>query len=393
MPRSAWGSKAQQRQIDVLHNDIAQVIKVGRIPTVPVASLSATSDLKTRGAAITFQIFALEGIDSFVLMRNFSRDPGSAQLIHTWPATSLKTTPQVFPVTLKYTDADSAIAGKIAFYWIKTIPVSQKTQGNVALSGPMEFDASNLPSALQITADYAIGQAYTPTTSPVGAVTGIPANSASIIIGAFQIQYPFDANNDGVPDLISYNGGTITPLLDATKYYVYFDDPTYAGGTQTYIASLSNPDVTSSLHRQYVGSVTTPAHGGGGTSGGGGGGGPCFTGNTLVITKDGIKPIRDICPHVDQVLTQRGWRTVLNLICHADFVGPLRAMVDSEEFVTPGHRFWFQHQWVRAEHIFTDRINQFGGNVFNLEIEGDGSDEEQCYTLANGWIAHNVQKF
>ncbi len=30
--------------------------------------------------------------------------------------------------------------------------------------------------------------------------------------------------------------------------------------------------------------------------------------------------------------------------------------------------------------------------VFNLAIEGDGSDEEQCYTLANGRIAHNVLK-
>jgi len=63
--------------------------------------------------------------------------------------------------------------------------------------------------------------------------------------------------------LISYNSGSITPLLDSTTYYVFFDDPTYAGGAQTYIGRPNVADVTAGLHRQYLGTITTPAHGGG----------------------------------------------------------------------------------------------------------------------------------
>jgi hypothetical protein len=66
----------------------------------------------------------------------------------------------------------------------------------------------------------------------------------------------------------------------------------------------------------------------------------------------------------------------------------------SDEYVTPPHRFWWRKGWVRAEFIFIElpQIPKFTAPVFNLEIEGDGSDDEQCYVLANGWIAHNFQK-
>jgi hypothetical protein len=289
--RSAWGNKSQARQINAIDNKLSQVVKVGRIATVPISDLSAQSDLKTRGAQLSFQVLSLEGIDSFVLMRNFSRDPGSAQQIHVWPVNSLKTTPQTFPLNLQHTDADPAIAGQKSYYWLKAVPVSNKTGDNVFVSGPQLFDASNLPTAKQIAGDFAAYQSYTPTTQPLSSSTGVGVNQATIAIASFLIQYPFDANGDGVADLISYNSGSITPLLDSTTYYVYFDDPDYSGGAETYLATTQNPVISAGLHRQYVGKITTPAHGGGGTTGGGGGGGACFSGNTKIYTKRGMVAI------------------------------------------------------------------------------------------------------
>jgi hypothetical protein len=389
MPRSSWGNKSQQRQIDSIHNNLAQVIKVGRMATVPLADLSATSDLKTRGAQVSFNVVSLEGIDHFVLLRNFSRDIGSAVAINTWPALSLKKTPQTFPLALHYADADPSISQKIAYYWIKAVPASTRTQDNEFVSGPQQFDASNFPSAAQITGDYAVTQSYTPTTLPLSSSTGAGVNQATVTIAPFQIQYPFDANGDGVPDLVSYNGGAVTPLNDSTTYYIYFDDPTYAGGTQTFLATLNNPDVTGALHRQYMGSIITPAHGGGGTTGGGGGGGACFSGNTLVITKRGVIAIAGIRPG-DWVYSRMGWKKVGTLLVHA-YKGEMLHMGQGE-LVTPGHRLYEKGKWVPASEIYKI-ADEFEGEVFNLSLSTKSErDDGRCYLLANGRHAHNQQK-
>lgn len=389
--RSGWGSKGQQRQIESVKSSISRLERVGRMQPVPLANLSALSDIKTRGAQVSFLVTSLEGIDHFVLLRNFSRDPGSAKALNTWPAASLKTTPQTFPVALHYADGDPAIAGKIAYYWVKAVPASTRTTGNEFLSGPQKFDASNFPNAKQIAGDFASYQAYTPTTLPLSAATGVPVNAASISVAPFQIQYPFDSNGDGVPDLVSYNGGTITPLLDATTYYVYFDDPTYHGGAEAYIATVNNPDVNAGLHRQYVGTIVTPAHGGGGTIGKGGGGGACFSGNTLVQTDRGRILIREV-KRGDQVISLRRPVKVSRLLVH-EYDGMMHEM-GCGELVTPGHRIYVKetNDWRRAEELFPI-ARKFKGWVYNLELKTRSkTDESHCYTLGNGQVVHNVSK-
>lgn len=386
--RSGWDTKSQQRQQEGLSNAVQRLQKVGRMSPLPLSNLAARSDLKTRGAQVSFQVRSLEGIDSFVLMRNFSRDPGSAKVIKTWPATSLKTTPQSFPLALHHADADSDIAGKIAYYWLKAVPLSTRTESNEFLSGPTKFDATDLPSAMQITGDFAITQSYTPTTSPLSASTGGGIHLATINIASFQVQYPFDTDGDGIPDLVTYNSGVITPLEDLTTYYVYYDDPDYSGGAQAYIASTDNPKVTSSLHRQYLGKVTTPAFGGGGTTGGGGGGGPCFTGNTRIVTKTGWKPIAAI-EAGEKVRCLTGWVKVVARLEHW-YDGPMHAM-GFGEFVTPGHRIFDDGKWIPAKEVWPDAI-PFKGRVYNLQCDG-ADDFEKCYRLLNGRVAHNMQKF
>jgi hypothetical protein len=386
--RSGWTNKNQQRQVEQITSTLQRTVQVGKMQAVTLSDLSVTSSLKTRGAQISFNVLSLQAVDSFVLLRNFSRDSGSAVAIHTWPAASLKTTPQTYPVALRYADADPAISGKVVYYWVKTVPVSNATSSNVLLSDPQQFDASNLPTAAQITGDFAITQSYTPTTQPLTAVTGAGANQATVNIAAFQIQYPF--RTDAYPDgLIPYNSGSITPLDDSTTYYIFFDDPTYAGGAQTFIADTNVADVTAGLHRQYCGVITTPAHGGGGTGGSGGGGGPCFTGNTRVQTKAGAKPIAEI-EIGDEVRSLAGWVKVTNRLEHW-YEGPMHAM-GFGEYVTPEHRLWnvWEVSWTPAKRLFADSV-PFKGKVYNLHCDGK-DDFERCYRLLNGTVAHNVYK-
>ncbi len=215
---------------------------------------------------------------------------------------------------------------------------------------------------------------YTPTTQPVTQ----HLTSTQIDIASSTVQFP-----DGA---INYNSGTVDPGAYGT-YYVYCDDPTFLGGAVAYQASTSNPNVTANDGRAYFGKITTA--GGGGGTGSGGGGGACFTPNTRVITKDGIKAISEIVAG-DEVLTQRGWRIVRRLLTHS-YEGPLHHM-GNQECVTPTHHFWFERRWTKAMVIFPVVRASGARVVFNLAIEGDGSDEEQCYTLANGRIAHNVLK-
>jgi hypothetical protein len=235
-----------------------------------------------------------------------------------------------------------------------------------------------------------VNTSSTPLTQPLSATTGTAVNDATIDVAAFQVQYP-DSISPATSGVVGYNSGAITGLLDSTVYYVYCLDTMYSGGAQTYLATTSQEVVTQADATVYLGTITTPAHGGGGTTGGGGGNGPpCFSGGTNIITKDGIKFIVDVIGGHDEVLTQRGWRRVRRLLRHS-YDGPMQEMSDTE-FVTPPHRFWYQRAWARACEIFTKTLARFTEDVFNLEIDGDGSDEEQCYTLANGWIAHNARK-
>lgn len=264
---------------------------------------------------------------------------------------------------------------------------------NTFLSGPQIFDATDQPVAGAIAGDTSLYQVYSPTTQPLTAATGGSANHATITIAPFQIQYPFDIDGDGNPDLISYNGGSITPLLDSTAYYVYFDDPTYKGGAQAYMASTQAPDVVSSLHRQLVGTIATPAFGGGGTSGTG----RCFSGNTRIWTRRGVIRIEEVKAGRDIVMTRASWRKVAE-VAVSDYSGPMLDM-GQEELVKGEHRFWknpekrgVMGEWKFARELF-EKIVSFSGKVYNLKLPPAKTDRAHSYLLANGWFVHNMKIF
>jgi hypothetical protein len=118
---------------------------------------------------------------------------------------------------------------------------------------------------------------------PQRTVTNIPAKvpsvfsysatptSATITLAAFTV---LSGTN------ISYNAmsASVTGTAGSTvTYYLYFDDPNYAGGTQTLVATTNGNDVYSGIGRVYAGplNVTYPTSGGGSGGGGGGGSGSC----------------------------------------------------------------------------------------------------------------------
>ncbi len=109
-------------------------------------------------------------------------------------------------------------------------------------------------------------QQYMPNLVAAGAGTALSANplsaidngsTAKINIASHTRQYGFG--------LITLNAGSISGLGFNTKYYVYYDDPNYTGGTMTYRATTNLQTVAASNHRIYVSAIVTPSNGGGGT--------------------------------------------------------------------------------------------------------------------------------
>lgn len=90
-----------------------------------------------------------------------------------------------------------------------------------------------------------------PTISQSGATT-------TILIAASTAQY-----GDGT---VTYTSGSVNPGSVGT-YYIYADDPTFAGGAVTYQVSPSKPTLTAGNGRVVFGQITTVSGGGG--SGGG----------------------------------------------------------------------------------------------------------------------------
>lgn len=71
---------------------------------------------------------------------------------------------------------------------------------------------------------------------------------------------------DGVT--VSVTGGSVTALAYSTLYYIYYDQPSRAGGSVTYQATTSAATAAQTGNRHLVGSVTTPAAAGAPTGGG-----------------------------------------------------------------------------------------------------------------------------
>lgn len=179
---------------------------------------------------------------------------------------------------------------------------------------------------------------------------------------------------------VNVNSGSVNPGAYGT-YYVYFDDPGYAGGAVTYQASTSILDTTKALGRFYVGVITT-ASGGGGS--GGGGFGPCFSGDTRVLTVQGWRRFDEL-PAEFEILNRAG-RYRATLLVHPDSLTPMRRM--GANLVTEEHRIRVGNKWLAAKELFYEVAPVQRRTVYNMEVHTDVWDDKH-YLLENGLTAHN----
>ena len=126
-------------------------------------------------------------------------------------------------------------------------------------SGHRIGDNRNLPQVM-----VGNGRAKVATSITYTSAAGSPA-TATISVGAFSVitgsvTVTYSASSVGV----SGSGGT------SVTYYLYMDDPAYAGGARTLVATSNGNDVYSADGRLYIGSVTVVFPTSGGSSGGGG---------------------------------------------------------------------------------------------------------------------------
>lgn len=104
---------------------------------------------------------------------------------------------------------------------------------------------------------------YRPTSNPLTAIDA--GSSATIDIAAFSMAIP----GINYPEL---DAGSITGLAYNTLYYVYYDDPTFAGGSVIYEATTTKTTALDGAGRFFVGSINTPLQGGSATTGNADGG-------------------------------------------------------------------------------------------------------------------------
>jgi hypothetical protein len=105
-------------------------------------------------------------------------------------------------------------------------------------------------------------------------------SNATITIAASSIQMGFG--------IVNYNSGSISGLAYSTTYYVYCDDPNYAGGAVTYFATTSANVLTANSGRVYIDQIVTPASGAGPT---GGHDGPCVQVDMFIGGKMAIQAV------------------------------------------------------------------------------------------------------
>lgn len=142
-------------------------------------------------------------------------------------------------ITANNTAADTAaVGGRVAATIAATIAASGRL-----VSG------AKVPQAI------VAGAGTVLTASPLSASQS--SGVATINAAAHTRYYDFGA--------VSYNAGSITGLSTSTTYYVYADDPDYAGGAVTYVATTS---LTAAIAtgRIYFGKIITPSSGSGGTT-------------------------------------------------------------------------------------------------------------------------------
>jgi hypothetical protein len=137
------------------------------------------------------------------------------------------------------------IAGQTYNFQIRSVRPSGNTSGWVTALG----EVISITLSTTISGD--------PPVAPPGTLSAVVDGT-----GADIIVWPFTASVGGLSVACLPSGAaTITALVQGQLYYVYYADPTFAGGAITPVATQNLGDFVGVIGRFYIGSITTPTSG------------------------------------------------------------------------------------------------------------------------------------
>lgn len=163
----------------------------------------------------------------------------------------------VIAIEAQETAQDSAIAAIAAAQAAATAAAAAAAVAQTAANTAQTAATSAQSSATTANNAVAVTNAY-PTGLTISATDA--GASASISISAHTEVYP---QSNGTNVNVSVNSGNVTSLAYSTSYWIYYDDPTQAGGAVTYHATTTQATAAQTGGRIAVGAVTTPAAAGG----------------------------------------------------------------------------------------------------------------------------------
>lgn len=129
------------------------------------------------------------------------------------------------------------------------------------------LDAAGIATAAAATAQSAANAAQSAAKLTTSGVTGLTltatdaGTTVTISISAHTRVY-----GDGTS--VSVNSGSFTGLLYSTRYYIYYDNPSFTGGAVSYQITTNSSVAVQTGVRHVVGAVDTPASGGPPSDGG-----------------------------------------------------------------------------------------------------------------------------
>lgn len=134
---------------------------------------------------------------------------------------------------------------------------------NTAAAAANTAAATAQTTADDISAGDALAKSYVSGTPPI--ISAADAGTdVTITIAAHTRHYP---QPDGTTVDVSVSGGTLTTRAYSTTYYIYYDQPSRAGGSVSYQSTTSDATAAQIGDRHCVGAVATPAAAGSPTDG------------------------------------------------------------------------------------------------------------------------------
>lgn len=248
----------------------------GVITNPPSPTISQVLTATPLGYQFSFNQVVLPGGDIDVILayriyKNSSNTFSGATLLRTFPHDPTHAGAIVVQ--------DNVGGGHTFYYFVTSVDTaSLESTATSAQSGAVVSGAAVLGTdtvdGTSVFGQTASGLSYRPLTNPL---TGHDAGaSATINIASFTMRTSSKGD-------ISITSGSITSLAYGTGYYIYYDDPTLAGGAVTYNATVTKTTALQGAGRFFVGSITTPAAGAIDTVGNNDGGAGAQNGGSLAV--------------------------------------------------------------------------------------------------------------